>query len=33
MEDMVDDNLLDKMRKEDELFLRYYNGGLGAVAG
>lgn len=32
MEDMVDDNLLDKMRKEDELFLRYYNGGLGAVA-
>lgn len=29
---MVDDNLLDKMRKEDELFLRYYNGGLGAVA-
>lgn len=32
MKDMIDDRLLDKMRKEDELFLRYYNGGLGAVA-
>lgn len=32
MKDIIDDRLLDEIRKENELFLRYYNGRLGAVA-